>query len=682
VTAGAAAAGVTVAPVPVHRGRGARASTAVVASLSRAEGSRPRPGGERLPAPGAPVIRHLPGLDGLRAVAVLAVLAYHGGIPWMQGGFLGVDLFFVISGYLITTLLFAEYQRDGRISLKDFWLRRARRLLPALGALGVGVAVFVVVALREEADRLGRELLAAAAYVMNWFLIWTDSSYFADLERPSLLRHLWSLAVEEQFYVVWPLIITVLCAIAYRRPGLMLAVLGGGAVASAVWMAALFDPTGGDPSRAYFGTDTRAHTLLVGAALAVLWRPWRIQVAPIGRNGRALDLVGVAALAVFVLVLVRAGDTDPFLYQGGFLVIAVVGACLVAAVVHPTARIGNRVFAWKPLQWVGQRSYGLYLWHWPVFVMTRPGAEVDWNTPTVVAVRVGLTVALTELSFRLVETPCRRGALGAWWARHGHTDEGRQRRRGVLIGVGTALAVLATPLAVARPTVGETEAAIKEGAEFLRTSTTTAVVVDPAGTSTVAAGIDAPSTTAVDPAAPTTAPLDPAALTTVPVETTAPPPPPPPAPTVTLIGDSVALGAARALVERIPGIWVDALESRAFINGIAAVEALGPQAKLGRKIVLHLGTNGRIRTADFDRMMNLLVGAELVLLVNMKGDRSWQAEVNAVLADGATRYPNAKLMDWNAHAAGNPGWFYRDGIHLTGEGRLAYAEFIAQGLGV
>ena len=294
---------------------------------------------------------HLTGLDGLRAIAVLAVLAYHAGFAQAQGGFLGVEVFFVISGYLITTLLLAEHRRTGRIDPIRFWLRRARRLLPALFLLLAGTLAFAVVVVPQEIARLRPDALAALAYVTNWHLIARDQSYFETIGRPSLFMHLWSLAIEEQFYLLWPLTLAVLLG-AGRRAGLAITVVG--ALGSAVWMAVLFQP-GGDPSRMYYGTDTRLTGLLLGAALAFVWVPvvangdegsaiprlWSSR-----RVGRLVDVLGVGGLTCLAWFFIAADAYAPFLYRGGLAVVAIATVAVIAAAwAAPRSRTMIRMLA-------------------------------------------------------------------------------------------------------------------------------------------------------------------------------------------------------------------------------------------------------------------------------------------------------------------------------------------------
>ncbi|MBM4407044.1 MAG: hypothetical protein FJ038_00245 [Chloroflexi bacterium] len=388
---------------------------------------------------------HLTGLDGLRAIAVVAVLLYHSDLDVMPGGFLGVDVFFVISGYLITALLLAEWARRGTIGLRRFWLRRARRLLPAVFFLLAGVMVFTLVALPDEVARLRSDAAAALAYVTNWYLVFHEQSYFESVGRPSPLGHLWSLAVEEQFYLLWPpALITLL--VLFRRQGALLVTLLL-AWLSGIWMAALFDPDV-DPSRIYFGTDTRTLGLLVGAALAFVWVPDRAAMAAHAGatrrrlRGFAADAAAVASLALLCVLFLSLTAYDEFLYLGGLQFVALLSALIIALVVRPGGMVG-RVLEWGPIRWLGVRSYSIYLWHWPVFVVTRPGIDVPFDGATALAIRLGVTLVLADVSYRFVERPIREGALGrtrsSWRSRDGRV--GRSPRWSV-VPAGLLVAIL------------------------------------------------------------------------------------------------------------------------------------------------------------------------------------------------------------------------------------------------
>jgi peptidoglycan/LPS O-acetylase OafA/YrhL len=355
-------------------------------------------------------LRHLPALDGLRAFAVAGVLCYHADLAWAKGGFLGVDMFFVLSGFLITTLLLLERRETGAIAVGAFWVRRARRLLPALALLlGIVVLYAAFLAAPDELRTIRGDALASIAYVANWRFIFSGSSYFAQFQAPSPLRHVWSLAIEEQFYLIWPLIVM---AVLKLRNGSMraLAIVAGGMLAGSVLLMTLLYEPGRDPSRVYYGTDTRAQSLLVGALLAML-----LLYHPVieSRTGKlALRIGGVIAALGLAAMWLSISDHSGFLYRGGFGLEAVLVAVVIAAVTRPDAGVLGAFLSLAWLRWVGQISYGLYLYHWPVYVAL-DADSTGLDGYALVALRVAVTFAIATASYYLVEMPVRRGVLSA-----------------------------------------------------------------------------------------------------------------------------------------------------------------------------------------------------------------------------------------------------------------------------
>jgi peptidoglycan/LPS O-acetylase OafA/YrhL/lysophospholipase L1-like esterase len=391
------------------------------------------------------------GLDGVRALAVIAVLLYHLGTTgvllgedtaFMPGGFLGVDVFFVLSGFLITSLLLGERSKTGRISIRDFYIRRARRLLPALFTMMIVVAVASAFSFTAQAYELGDDLAAAFTYVTNWWLIAKESSYFGTGGHPPLLTHLWSLAVEEQFYLLWPLILIAVGgkALRERRAGLTLAAIAMIAGSTAL-AAMLFDPFA-DPSRVYYGTDTRAATPLVGAFLAIVLRPWRWKAAVTGTTRAVVDLAALAALGWLVLATLTVADSEPMLYRGGFLFVAIASGVLVIGAAHPSSRIGAALGI-APLRWLGERSYGIYLWHWPIFAVTQPEIDLPLDMFSSSVLRVGLTLIIADVSYRVVEKPLRAGAVGRAIARWRAAPRPRRRRQTMRTVAAAAVVLLA-----------------------------------------------------------------------------------------------------------------------------------------------------------------------------------------------------------------------------------------------
>jgi peptidoglycan/LPS O-acetylase OafA/YrhL len=388
-------------------------------------------GGERIPvvepatvdAPTAVTGQYLPALDGLRAFAVAGVLAYHLGFGWASGGYLGVDLFFVLSGFLITSLLLEEWVATARIRLASFWARRARRLLPALFLVLVAIAVYVVLngrfgppgsAAQVDLSGLRGDDLATLFYVANWHAIFAHQSYFAQFSAPSPLEHTWSLAIEEQFYLVWPPVLLLILTLAkgtWRRVGAVVTVVG--ALASAGLMALLYQP-GTDPTRLYFGTDTHAFDMLAGATIAMVAaaRPQP------GRRARlvlhAAAPVAAVALGVFwVTAGTPGGLPRGWMFQGGFAACAVLAAVVVADARQFHQGPLGAVLSIRPLRWIGTISYGIYLWHWPIFVYLN-GARAGWSQPWLDLARVGLTLVVATASYYLVERPIRQRQFHGW----------------------------------------------------------------------------------------------------------------------------------------------------------------------------------------------------------------------------------------------------------------------------
>jgi peptidoglycan/LPS O-acetylase OafA/YrhL len=388
-------------------------------------GQSPSPqGGAGLP--------YAPALDGARALAVGMVMAYHLGASFLPGGFLGVDLFFVLSGFLITTLLMREHRQRDRISLTGFWLRRARRLLPALFLVLAAVAVWALVASPFERDGIRLDILSSLGYAVNWRFIAEGQSYFDEFASPSPVQHLWSLAIEEQFYVLWPILVVGAFVLGRRaRPGFWAPVVALVVAigASAALQALAYDEY--DPSVAYFATHTRAHELLIGALGAVL-----VESSPRFRLfvRRAAPVVGAAALVVLIAFFVLMPDTSPVYFLGGSVVFSVAA---IAVVLSVTGRRGDRhpvgrVFALRPLVTIGLISYGLYLWHWPVFLWLSP-ERTGIDGPLLAGLRVGATLAIAGLSFVLIERPIRRGSIGRF----------RLGVRPVVIGAASAAVAVA-----------------------------------------------------------------------------------------------------------------------------------------------------------------------------------------------------------------------------------------------
>ena len=604
----------------------------------------------------------MPAIDGLRAVAVAGVFLYHADAAWLPGGFFGVDVFFVISGYLITSLLLAESVQTGTVALLRFWAGRARRLLPALFTL---LAVCMLVGATVERGRLLElrgDSLSSIFYVANWRFIFEHESYFAQFGRPPLLRHLWSLAVEEQFYLVWPPLFLLALRLRLRAVVPVLAALG--AIGSTVLMAVLYTP-GSDTSRVFYGTDTRAAPILVGVLLAFLWKPSALpDVRNRVRARLLLETAGVLGLAGVLYAFIAMHDYSTGTYRGGFFVVAICSAVLLAAIVHPRCSLG-RLFSLRLPRWIGERSYGIYLWHWPVLAFTRPGVDVHIARGPLALIQAAITVAIAEVSYHFIEQPIRTGALRRLTLRVPRFAA--QPRTPLALTTGAVAVLLGlvalTPEGVAALPPGITPQAL---ASSKRASTH--LVLPPGLVSTP---LQHSETYPQQP--------PPTGDHTVHHHHTAAPPPVPRTGPILAVGDSVMLGASTELESALgPELRVDAVVSRQPEATIARLYAYRAEGSLPRRVIVHIGDNGPVYYADAQRLKQALAGVPLVVIVNVRVDTTWQGEVNSELLQTVAGWHQATIADWYDASAGRG--MVVDGTHTSLAGARAFAAVISRAI--
>jgi peptidoglycan/LPS O-acetylase OafA/YrhL len=666
-------------------------------------------------------VPHLPGLDGLRAIAVVAVMIYHANRTWLHGGFLGVEVFFVISGYLITLLLIAEHERSGHVDLKQFWLRRARRLLPALFAMLAALMIVLALFKTDARGRTRGDIIGGLAYVSNWYQLFVGAGYTAT-EAFAPLRHLWSLAVEEQFYVLWPLVMVAILRRGSARLPRMALWLFGVSVAIALLTAVLYVP--GDIDSAcsatshhgywylfgrcisindtlYLSTISRAGGLMLGAAFAMVWRPIAIMRSPLRDRGPLLDglaIVGVAGLGYLVwtthladpaLTMLTGSRFDSFLFRGGIFLTGICTLLVVAAATHQRAFTG-KLLGNPVLSWVGTRSYGLYLYHWPIYQIIR-GEAGKLLSPVQFVLAMLITVPLTEASYRFIEMPIRKGAIGNWLRgerrRPSATVLARRRQLAGLGVVGVVLLGWAGVSIAMAPNrcVGEVECSLDAADEFVADNTTTTVVDSAVPTATdpnATVDPNAPTTT-VDPNAPVTT-VDPnAVVTTTPVT---------PLPTTTVpvaerppiaVGESVMKGAIPQLTAG--GFTVYAEESRQGSGIAEVIGQLRASGQIGSTIVIQTGTNGPVDAAVYDQIMGFLPAAEVtkVVFLTVHADRGWIAGNNQLIWALPGKYPNVSILDWDGLvASGQVPGMAGDGIHLNkASAKQFYANYIFSAIG-
>jgi len=638
---------------------------------------------------------YLPGLDGLRAIAVVAVMIYHANHEWLSGGFLGVEVFFVISGYLITLLLVGEHERRGRIDLGQFWKRRARRLLPALLLLLAGLAVFMTLFRRRPMGRTRGDFAGGIFYISNWYQIVVGQGYTAN-EAFVPLRHLWSLAVEEQFYLVWPLIMTVLLA---RRGGRDLSRLAlwftGISITISVTMALLFHS--GDVAATctldqrqgywtlfgrcistnealYLGTLSRAAGLLMGAAFALVWRPQDLTRGPWREKSRILDGVGVIGLVIlgwlmWTMWLSKGGHQfgvrfNTALFRGGFVLTDIATLLIIAGVTHQRSALG-RGLGIPILNWIGTRSYGLYLYHWPIYQIIRLEAGKALTVPQFVFAML-LTIPITEASYRYVEVPVREGRLGKSLreARRSRPASVYSRRRRLAVAGVVALVLVGfAGVSIARAPnqcVGQVECDLAAAAgtdpppagadPSVATTTTVAGTAGETTQQTAAATTSTSSTT----------------TTTLPVDQRPP----------VAIGESVMLGAKKQL--EAEGFTVDAAESRQGKDVVDVVARMRAAGQLGNTVVIHIGTNGEVSDETFAAIMANLPPEEVksVWFLTVRADREWIAGNNSRIVALPSKYPNVRVGYWDGFVPNVEG-MASDGIHLnTDKAKQTYAQLI------
>ena len=626
--------------------------------------------------------QRLGGLDGLRAIAVGLVLVYHLFPPLMPGGFLGVDVFFAISGFLIATLLMREHDSKGRINLADFWRRRARRLLPALGLV---VAVTTAASFIVGGDLLyhiRQQVIGALLFVSNWVFIAFGTDYFAQ-DTPELLRNTWSLAIEEQFYLLLPLVLIVLL----RRSRKVLVVtvftlLGAGSA----WLMWHYSLAGIDATRIYFGSDSHVFGLLFGVALAALLHRPRTNAAAPASLTRPQAIVNtvivIAGLSCFMWLSLTLVEGSAESFEGGFQLATLAALVTVAAVTRPAAPLA-RVLDMRPLAYIGERSYGIYLWHWPVLLLVRQslGPAAGLTTPVWVIglVTLAITLAAAGLSYRFVETPIRRYGLRTswnafWGALAGRMSRPVTKRRALTVFSITFLAVpLVGGALLTAPNRTSSEEAIERGREATQST--------PQGAEGTQPDTDAPDRAdgfQADPEAKKSPSAD-DGTGAADAEAEAAPQQLNHGLDLTAVGDSVMLASAPELSDAFAGVDIDAEVSRGLGYAVSYVEELAQAGSLRPILVIGLGTNGPISDDDLTAIAQI-AEKRRIILVNAFADRWWVPEVNEQLTAFADEHRGVVVADWNGSIAPHPELLAGDLVHPHPEGGEVYATAIANAI--
>lgn len=625
-------------------------------------------------------IPYMPALDGLRAFAVLAVIAYHMGLTWAQGGLLGVTVFFVLSGFLITKLLLVEISSTGRLDFKNFYLRRARRLLPAIVVVIVCVAALCTLFNHPLLTKMRPDILPSLFFFNNWWQIFHDVSYFQALGAPSPLTHFWSLSIEEQFYFVWPLLL--LCAIKlgatrkHLRAGITVL-----AALSILEMALLYNPDA-DPSRLYYGTDTRAFALLIGAFLATSTSGRRPRTSSHVRDAlAAVSFVGLIALVAF------SDGFSAFPYYGGLALCCVLSALFIYGTAAPDSGFMKRIFSIRPLVWVGERSYGMYLWHYPLILLLTPvntASATPWWLPLL---ELALILGVSAFSYTYIETPVRRGALGKAWKKWRATRIIRINAKRCLAAGATAitLAIALAGLAF----VPDTSVLSKEGAELLEQEQASNAAPRAEKTpeeqaAEEQAALEAARQEAVDEYVKTAmaAPADEfdtrsaeqrgfdARLAMTPLAEGAAP--------LLLIGDSVSLRSVPMFQETFPTSIINAEKNRQMEAGLSLYDEYNAAGQVGNVVVFSLGTNGFLTDERIDQTVAHVGTEKAIWFLTIRSPFNNPEISNETLQRAQERYPNIRVIDWAAASEGHEEYFDGDGTHLTDEGAWAFVGLIKE----
>lgn len=585
--------------------------------------------------------RYILGLDGLRAVAVLAVIAYHLHIGPASGGFLGVDLFFVISGYLITTILLHK-QDLGYQELFPFWMGRIRRLLPAAYIMIFITVSWCAIAGSNALLSIRGDALSSFFYVSNWWYIFHQLSYFDSFNALSPLKNLWSLAIEEQFYIVWPVLLIAGLKWIKNRSHLPMITFGL-ALVSALWMAILYSPDT-DPSRVYYGTDTRAFALLIGCSLAFVWPMQRLsskKLLPVGR--RILHIAGFGSFAIFLLCVYAVDDFDAFLYQGGMLLFCLNAAILIACVCHPASLIGKWL-SFQPLVWLGKRSYGIYLWHYPIIVLTTPVIEIGQPSIARVTMQFIAILLVAEASYRFIEQPIRQHGFRQYFASWSIWKKGIKQwstSNKVFLGITAALLIL---FIIGMSNSSTSSPHVKEVTQIKTAPKKTAEPSE----SKAKKKKEKHEKKAADQKQ---------------------------FHQILAIGDSVMLDIAPNLEKAYKQITIDGKVGRQMNEAISIAPQYKSFNQSDAAVIIELGTNGYFTEDTLKAFIQNFSKAH-IFLVNTRVPRSWENDVNAVIQRVADQDQNVTLVDWHSAATGQPSYFQPDGVHLSKKGSDTLTQLI------
>lgn len=572
-------------------------------------------------------IRYIPAIDGLRAVAVIAVMLYHLGVSWIPGGFLGVDLFFVISGYVITRLLLDSIQRSGGLDLRAFYKSRLRRLLPPLVFMIVTTTLFIGVWAPDTIKRLLTDTPFALTGMMNWWLVFEQQDYFESIGRPPLLQHTWSLAVEAQFYLVWPLILLLVLRQLGRKviPVAALTIAIGSGIALLLVSLRIDSNSSQSVSHVYFGTDTHSIGLFLGAALAVNWIPQNLKLDIAKRAQDVIDAIGVFGFLGILACFLFIDESNPTLYKIAFPLAGIFGCAIIMSIVHPASRFAP-LLQGKAILWIGERSYAIYLWHWIVFQVTRPSVDLAGASWALYALRVLIVFALADISLRWVELPFRNGYIESWFRGMKYRTKKVRVRQKTTVALSIFSILLATSLVSANAIAISDRNLAKLKLEITSGAEVQSQIANPADG-------------------------------------------------LWVVGDSVILGIRHELSGRRDVGLINAHVGR---QAPELIEVLNKDKSrmAGAPIIVNMGNNNRLAESEVVSIFEAIKDQPQIIVVNTAVPRGWKDENNSLIAQVAANYQNVRIVDWNKISEGRPEYFAPDGVHLVPTGIAVYVDAI------
>ena len=571
-------------------------------------------------------IKHISSIDGLRAIAVTAVVMYHLGISWIPGGFLGVDLFFVISGYVITRLILDSINQSSALDLRAFYAARLRRIYPGFLFMVICTIIFIGVWAPEAIKRFLSDLPYALTGTINWLLVARHQDYFETVGRPPLLQHTWSLAVELQFYLIWPIILlTVLKYFGKKniaRIALIIAMVSG---ITLFFVSLQLDQSNAQQiSHIYFGTDTHSLGLFLGSALAVSWIPQNLSAEIEKRAQDVIDGIGVVGLLGLISTFLFIDESNAGLYRIAFPLAGIFGCLVIISLVHPASRFAP-IISTAPFRWIGQRSYGIYIWHWVIFQVTRPSVDLSGQTWALYLARVLLVLALADISLRWVEIPFRQGLVQNWFRGMKYRSAKVQLRQKISV-ISSIIIVLAITSSISVQAINKSDEIANQ---ILQQSKLDQQSQDDLGSTTG----------------------------------------------LWVTGDSVILGIRSKLEAKEHISLINARVGRQAPE-LLAVMRVDQSSVPSSPVVFNLGNNNALSEDTVIEIFEIVKNQPQIIVVNSAVPRAWKDSNNAIISKVASRYSNVKVVDWDRISKGRPELFAPDGVHLSPAGSDVYVDLV------